>query len=100
MTMRLRAVLNHALPQGPLSVRWHTGWAVAARATFVNVARAIMRMPVCADVPTRFAFATTLSSVHPSVNRLPRRGAQMNSIVYLVGAIVIIVAVLSFFGLR
>jgi predicted nucleic acid-binding Zn ribbon protein len=28
------------------------------------------------------------------------RGATMNSIVYLVGAIVIIVAVLSFFGLR
>jgi predicted membrane channel-forming protein YqfA (hemolysin III family) len=30
----------------------------------------------------------------------PRKGEVMNSIVYLVGAIVIIAAVLSFFGLR
>jgi len=29
-----------------------------------------------------------------------REGAAMNSIVYIVGAIVIIVAILSFFGLR
>jgi hypothetical protein len=29
-----------------------------------------------------------------------REGAAMNNIVYIVGAIVIIVAILSFFGLR
>jgi hypothetical protein len=29
-----------------------------------------------------------------------RRGASMNQIIYIVGAVVIIIAVLSFFGLR
>ena len=30
----------------------------------------------------------------------PRKGSLMNSIVYIVGAVVIVVAILSFFGLR
>jgi hypothetical protein len=31
---------------------------------------------------------------------IPRQRSPMNSIVYIVGAVVIIVAILSFFGLR
>lgn len=33
-------------------------------------------------------------------DRTNKRGLSMNSIVYIVGAVVIILAVLSFFGLR
>jgi len=56
--------------------------------------------PVCANVPTGCRRTLNLDSVTARVNRLQREGAKMNSIVYIVGAIVIIVAILSFFGLR
>ena len=56
--------------------------------------------PVCANVPTGVGAPLNLASVTARVIRLQREGAKMNSIVYIVGAIVIIVAILSFFGLR
>jgi hypothetical protein len=57
------------------------------------------RRPLCANVPTPCGRPTTLSLVTAGVEPT-REGAVMNSIVYIVGAVVIIVAILSFFGLR
>jgi hypothetical protein len=38
--------------------------------------------------------------LNPDVNSPRRRALQMNGIIYLVGLVVVILAVLSFFGLR
>lgn len=66
---------------------------------------------VCADVPSVHVGAgrmqiTCGESIEFSISLArfdslnPRKGNIMNSIVYIVGAVVIIVAILSFFGLR
>ena len=80
-------LLKYATVARGQSVRWHTGSHNPMR-------------PVCANVPTGCRRTLNLDSVTARVNRLQREGAKMNSIVYIVGAIVIIVAILSFFGLR
>jgi hypothetical protein len=46
----------------------------------------------CSDVPNLRAEGGTIPQIHA-------KGNPMNSIVYLVGAVVIIVAILAFFGL-
>jgi len=75
------------------SVRWHTGSRDQGphRASDISVRQ---RTDAPSGKPLR------LPTLQPSINRLQREELKMNSIVYIVGAIVIIVAILSFFGLR
>ncbi|HEX7810278.1 MAG TPA: hypothetical protein VF460_00090 [Burkholderiales bacterium] len=55
----------------------------------------------CAGRRTIEACAYGFKSFGTPINfQLPERGNSMNNIVYIVGLIVIVIAILSFFGLR
>ena len=66
-----------------------------------SVAHSSVNARVCAQrTDSRDRSRLTFILSHLVINNAGREGALMNSIVYIVGAVVIIVAILSFFGLR
>jgi hypothetical protein len=67
------------------------GWAVVAD-----------KRPVGGDVAVRSGRGRNPGTKVPLINRrlLPRKDLHMDAIIYLVGLVVVVMAILSFFGLR